>query len=55
MALSAVLPVTWSPLLGVYFAITVILAMLDWTGLARAVRSKICQPARRRLLHWRPN
>jgi peptide/nickel transport system permease protein len=40
MALSAVLPVTWSPLL-VYFAITVILAMLDWTGLARAVRSKI--------------
>ncbi len=40
MALSAVLPVTWSPLL-IYFAITVILAMLDWTGLARAVRSKI--------------
>ena len=40
MALSAVLPVTWSPLL-VYFGITVILAMLDWTGLARAVRSKL--------------
>ena len=40
MALSAILPVTWSPLL-IYFAITVILAMLDWTGLARAVRSKI--------------
>jgi peptide/nickel transport system permease protein len=40
MALSAVLPVTWSPLL-IYFAITVILAMLDWTGLARAVRSKL--------------
>jgi len=40
MALSAVLPVTWSPL-AIYFAITVILAMLDWTGLARAVRSKI--------------
>jgi peptide/nickel transport system permease protein len=40
MALSAVLPVTWSPIL-VYFGITAILAMLDWTGLARAVRSKL--------------
>jgi peptide/nickel transport system permease protein len=40
MALSAVLPVTWSPIL-VYFGITAILALLDWTGLARAVRSKL--------------
>ena len=40
MALSAVLPVTWSPIL-IYFGITVILAMIDWTGLARAVRSKL--------------
>lgn len=40
MALSAVLPVTWSPVL-IYFGITMILAMLDWTGLARAVRSKL--------------
>ena len=40
MALSAVLPVTWSPML-IYFGITGILAMLDWTGLARAVRSKL--------------
>lgn len=40
MALSAVLPVTWSPVL-IYFGITAILAMLDWTGLARAVRSKL--------------
>lgn len=40
MALSAVLPVNWSPIL-VYFGITVILAMLDWVGLARAVRSKL--------------
>ncbi|MGI9303630.1 MAG: ABC transporter permease [Gammaproteobacteria bacterium] len=40
MALSAVLPVTWSPIL-VFFGITVILALLDWTGLARAVRSKL--------------
>ena len=39
MALSAALPVTWSPML-VYFGITVILALLDWPGLARAVRSK---------------
>jgi peptide/nickel transport system permease protein len=40
MALSAVLPVTWSPIL-IYFGITAILAMLEWTGLARAVRSKL--------------
>ncbi len=40
MALSAALPVTWSPLL-VYFGITIILGLFDWTGLARAVRSKL--------------
>jgi peptide/nickel transport system permease protein len=40
MALSAALPVDWSPVL-VYFGITVILGMLDWPGLARAVRSKL--------------
>jgi peptide/nickel transport system permease protein len=40
MALSAILPVNWSPIL-VFFGITVILALLDWTGLARAVRSKL--------------
>jgi len=40
MALSAILPVTWSPL-WVFFGITLILALLDWTGLARAVRSKL--------------
>jgi len=40
MALSAVLPVTWSPIL-IYFGITGILALLDWTNLARAVRSKL--------------
>jgi peptide/nickel transport system permease protein len=40
MALSAVLPVTWSPLL-VYFGITVILGLIEWTHLARAVRSKL--------------
>jgi peptide/nickel transport system permease protein len=40
MALAAIIPVTWSPLL-VYLGITVILAMIDWTGLARAVRSKL--------------
>ena len=39
MALSAALPVTWNPIL-IYFGITVILGLLDWTGLARAVRSK---------------
>lgn len=40
MALSAILPVKWSPLL-VFLGITVILALLDWTSLARAVRSKL--------------
>jgi len=40
MALSAILPVTWSPVL-IYFGITAILGLLDWTGLARAVRSKL--------------
>lgn len=40
MALAAIIPVTWSPLF-VYVCITVILGMLDWTGLARAVRSKL--------------
>ena len=40
MALSAVLPLSWSPLL-IYFAITIILALIEWTSLARAVRSKL--------------
>ena len=40
MALAAALPVTWSPLL-IYFGITIILGMIEWTGLARAVRSKL--------------
>lgn len=40
MALAAILPVTWSPLL-VYFGITIILALIHWTHLARAVRSKL--------------
>ncbi|HUN49710.1 MAG TPA: ABC transporter permease [Candidatus Sulfotelmatobacter sp.] len=40
MALSAALPVDWSPVL-VYFGITIILGLLDWPALARAVRSKL--------------
>lgn len=40
LALAAIMPVTWSPLV-VYLGITVILGLLDWTGLARAVRSKL--------------
>jgi peptide/nickel transport system permease protein len=40
MALSAALPVTWEPIF-IYFGITIILGLLDWTGLARAVRSKL--------------
>jgi len=40
MALAAIMPVSWSPIL-IYFGITIILGILDWTGLARAVRSKL--------------
>ncbi|PZV37785.1 ABC transporter permease [Mesorhizobium kowhaii] len=40
LALAAIMPITWSPAL-IYFGITVILGLLDWTGLARAVRSKL--------------
>jgi peptide/nickel transport system permease protein len=40
MALGASLPVKWSPIL-IYFGITLVLAFLDWPGLARAVRSKL--------------
>jgi peptide/nickel transport system permease protein len=40
LALAAILPVTWSPL-WIYFGITIILGLIDWTGLARAVRSKL--------------
>lgn len=40
MALSAAMPITWSPIV-VYLGITLILGLLDWPGLARAVRSKL--------------
>lgn len=40
LALAAIMPVTWSPIL-VYFGITMILGLLEWTSLARAVRSKL--------------
>jgi peptide/nickel transport system permease protein len=40
LALSAIMPVTWSPII-VFFGITIILGLIDWTGLARAVRSKL--------------
>ena len=40
LALAAIMPVTWSPI-AIYFAITIILGLIDWTGLARAVRSKL--------------
>lgn len=40
LALASVMPPHWSPLV-VYFGITVILGLMDWTGLARSVRSKL--------------
>ncbi len=39
MGLSAALPLDWPPL-QVYFAITVILSLIGWTGLARVVRGR---------------
>ena len=40
LALAAAVPADWSPL-ETYFAITVTLSLLSWTGLARVVRGKI--------------
>ncbi|HRJ41835.1 MAG: ABC transporter permease [Caldilineaceae bacterium] len=40
MALSAALPRNW-PVLKTYFAITIILSVIGWTGLARVVRGKL--------------
>jgi peptide/nickel transport system permease protein len=40
LAFAAVLPSDWSPV-QTYFAITLVLSLLGWTGLARVVRGKI--------------
>ncbi|MEZ5844591.1 MAG: ABC transporter permease [Hyphomicrobiaceae bacterium] len=40
LAIAAIIPINWSPL-AVYLMITVILGFVEWTGLARAVRSKL--------------
>jgi peptide/nickel transport system permease protein len=40
MGLSAALPVDW-PVMRTYFAITIILSIVGWTGVARVVRGKI--------------
>jgi len=40
LALSAAMPPNWSPII-VFLGITVILGLLDWPGLALAVRSKL--------------
>jgi peptide/nickel transport system permease protein len=40
MALAAALPANWSAV-WIYFGITLILGLLDWPGLARAVRAKV--------------
>ena len=40
LAFGAVLPIEWSPL-STYFAITLVLSLVAWTGLARVVRGKI--------------
>jgi len=40
LVLAAIMPANWSPIV-IYFGITVILGLIDWTGLARAVRSKL--------------
>lgn len=40
LAFGAILPAEW-PALGTYFAITLVLSLVGWTGLARVVRGKI--------------
>jgi peptide/nickel transport system permease protein len=40
MALAAIIPLSWSPLL-VYFGLTVVLAFVQWPGLARQVRGLV--------------
>jgi len=40
LAFGAILPAEWPPL-STYFAITLVLSLLGWTGLARVVRGKI--------------
>ncbi|MHC4883815.1 MAG: ABC transporter permease [Planctomycetota bacterium] len=40
IVLAGMMPVTWSPL-AVYFAITIVLSLLGWRGLARVVRGRI--------------
>ncbi len=40
LILAAILPADWSPL-RMYFAITIVLSLLTWTGLARVVRGKL--------------
>jgi peptide/nickel transport system permease protein len=42
MALSAAVPPRWSPI-QVYFAITLILSLIGWAGLARVVRGKLLE------------
>jgi peptide/nickel transport system permease protein len=42
LSLSAAMPPEWPPV-QVYFGITIILATLSWTGLARVVRSRLIQ------------
>ncbi|MGQ9682905.1 MAG: ABC transporter permease [Anaerolineae bacterium] len=42
MGLSAALPVDWSPI-AIYFAITIILSLIGWSGLARIVRGKLLE------------
>jgi len=40
MALAAILPPYW-PSIWVFFGITLVLAMIEWTGLAREIRGKV--------------
>ena len=42
MALSAAMPNDWPPL-RIYFAITIILSIVGWSGLARVVRGKLLE------------
>ncbi len=52
MALAAALPADW-PVVRLYFGITILLAFVGWTGLARCGAWALPQPARRGLCHGR--
>jgi len=55
LALAAILPVTWSPLLIYFRPSTVILGLIDWTGLAQRRALALAVRCARRISALPPN